>query len=67
MASTKRSCRFATPAGFRNRPLGRLRQRHCWIIVTHGNGHTRGYEIDRVEKRDGATSIPLTLPMVGRP
>ena len=33
----------------------------AWIIVTHGNGHTRGYEIDRVEKRGGQTVIVLTM------
>ena len=34
--------------------------RGVWMIVTHGNGHTHGYEIDRVEKRDGKTAIVLT-------
>ncbi len=31
-----------------------------WMIVTHGNGYKHGYEIDRVEKQDGKTSIVLT-------
>ncbi len=31
-----------------------------WMIVTHGNGFTHGYEIDRVEVRDGKTFVLLT-------
>jgi len=31
-----------------------------WMIVTHGNSFTHGYEIDRVEKQDGQTKIVLT-------
>ncbi|MFP3903292.1 MAG: heparinase II/III family protein [Armatimonadota bacterium] len=31
-----------------------------WIIVTHGNGFTHGYEIDRVEKVGGKTHVILT-------
>lgn len=31
-----------------------------WMIVTHASGHKHGYEIDRVEKRDGKTVIVLT-------
>ncbi len=31
-----------------------------WMIVTHGNGYTHGYEIDRVEKQDGKTVSVLT-------
>jgi len=31
-----------------------------WMIVTHGDGHTHGYEIDRVEERDGKRRIILT-------
>ncbi len=31
-----------------------------WMIVTHGNGFTHGYEIDRVESLDGQTVIVLT-------
>ena len=32
-----------------------------WVIVTHGNGYKHGYEIDRVEKRDGKTFIVLSM------
>ena len=32
----------------------------AWAIMTHGNGRTHGYEIDRVEKREGQTVIVLT-------
>ncbi|MFP3903293.1 MAG: heparinase II/III family protein [Armatimonadota bacterium] len=32
-----------------------------WMIVTHGNGHTHGYEIERVEKRSGKSVIVLTM------
>jgi len=32
-----------------------------WIIVTHGNGFTHGYEIDHIEKRDGKIVIVLTM------
>ncbi len=28
-----------------------------WMIVTHGDGHTHGYEIDRVERHDGGSLI----------
>ncbi len=41
-------------------PVGDTLHR-AWIIVTHGNGYTHGYEIDRVEKRDGKTTIVLTM------
>jgi len=34
--------------------------RGCWLIVTHADGHTHGYEVDRVERRDGKTVIVLT-------
>ncbi len=34
--------------------------RGTWMIVTHGNGFTHGYEIDRVETRDGKKVIVLT-------
>jgi hypothetical protein len=30
-----------------------------WLIVTHGNGFTHGYEIRGVEKRDGKSVILL--------
>ena len=30
-----------------------------WMVVTHGNGFTHGYEIDRVERRDGNTVAVL--------
>lgn len=30
-----------------------------WMIVTHGNGYTHGYEIDHVERRDGKSIIVL--------
>lgn len=32
-----------------------------WLIVTHGNAFTHGYPIDRVERRDGQTSIVLGM------
>ncbi len=32
----------------------------AWMIVTHGNGFTHGYEIDRVEVREGKTVVILT-------
>ena len=31
-----------------------------WVIVTHGSGLKHGYEIERVEKRDGKSVIILT-------
>ncbi|MGC9316524.1 MAG: heparinase II/III domain-containing protein [Armatimonadota bacterium] len=31
-----------------------------WLIVTHGNGFRHGYEIDRIERREGETAIILT-------
>ena len=31
-----------------------------WMIVTHPNGFTHGYEIARVEQRDGRRAIVLT-------
>ncbi len=31
-----------------------------WMIVTHGNGYTHGYEIDRVENQDGKAVVILT-------
>ena len=31
-----------------------------WMIVTHGNGFTHGYEIDRLETRDGQSCVVLT-------
>ncbi|MBM4086879.1 MAG: hypothetical protein FJ272_18990, partial [Planctomycetes bacterium] len=34
--------------------------RGAWMIVTYANGFRQGYEIDRVEKRDGKTWIILT-------
>ena len=34
--------------------------RGAWMIVTHGNGCTHGYEIDQVQRRDGHTLIILT-------
>jgi hypothetical protein len=30
-----------------------------WLIVTHGNGYTHGYEISRVEQRDGKSVVVL--------
>ena len=33
--------------------------RGSWMIVTHGDGHRRGYEIDRVEKRGEETVVVL--------
>ena len=35
--------------------------RGAWVIVTHGNGYTHGYEIDRIEKQDVGTVIVLTM------
>jgi len=32
-----------------------------WMIVTHGNGFTHGYAIDRVERRDDKTTIVLGM------
>ncbi|MFP3903280.1 MAG: hypothetical protein ACLFWB_03445, partial [Armatimonadota bacterium] len=32
-----------------------------WMIVTHPNGFTHGYEIQRVEKRDGQSLVILTM------
>ncbi|MGI5819521.1 MAG: heparinase II/III domain-containing protein [Armatimonadota bacterium] len=34
--------------------------RGSWLIVTHGNGFTHGYEIDRIEQIDGRSAIILT-------
>jgi len=31
-----------------------------WIVVTHGNAHRHGYEIDRIERANGKTTIILT-------
>ena len=31
----------------------------CWMIVTHGNGYTHGYQIDQVKKDGGKTVIVL--------
>jgi hypothetical protein len=31
----------------------------AWVIVTHGNGHAHGYEIDRVEAHQGGTKVIL--------
>jgi hypothetical protein len=31
-----------------------------WLIITHGNGRTRGYQIERVEQRSGKTVIVTT-------
>lgn len=31
-----------------------------WMIVTHGNGYRHGYQIDRVDRREGTTTIVLT-------
>jgi len=42
-----------------DRPTGTV-LRSFWMIVTHGNGRTHGYEIDRVERREGRTFIILT-------
>lgn len=43
--------------------------RGAWLIVTHGDGHTHGYQVARVEKREGKTLIVLTddhgLKLVG--
>lgn len=30
-----------------------------WLIVTHGNGLTHGYELDRIETREGRTLLVL--------
>ena len=30
-----------------------------WMIVTHGNGFTHGYQIDRIEEREGSRVIVL--------
>jgi len=47
---------FLTNAGL---PLGD--ELHgTWIVVTHGNGYRHGYEIDRVERANGKTTIILT-------
>lgn len=35
--------------------------RGVWMIVTHGNGYTHGYPIERIEKRDGHTYILLAM------
>jgi len=35
--------------------------RGAWMIVTHGNGYTHGYPIDRVDRHDGKTSIVLSM------
>jgi len=40
-------------------PAGTVLQ-GVWMIVTHGNGFTHGYEIERVEQQDGKTLIVLT-------
>lgn len=32
----------------------------CWLVVTHADGHTHGYEVDRVQRRAGKTHILLT-------
>lgn len=32
-----------------------------WLIVTHADGHTHGYEIDRVEQREGGSVIVLAM------
>jgi hypothetical protein len=32
----------------------------AWVIVTHGNGFTHGYEIDRVDTVEGKTRMILT-------
>jgi len=34
--------------------------RGVWMIVTHGNGFTHGYEIDRIVKQGGKTVVVLT-------
>jgi hypothetical protein len=34
--------------------------RGLWMIVTHGNGFRRGYQIDRVEAQDGKTAVVLS-------
>lgn len=39
-------------------PAGEVLRGH-WLIVTHGDGHTHGYEVQRVEKRDGKTALVL--------
>ena len=31
-----------------------------WMIVTHGNGLTHGYEIDQIERREGKTIAVLS-------
>lgn len=40
-------------------PLGNLLH-GVWMIVTHATGHTQGYEIDRIEQREGKRHIVLT-------
>ncbi len=39
-------------------PLGDA-LRGAWMIVTHGDGHTHGYEIDRVAEENGRTAVVL--------
>ncbi len=41
-------------------PEGQMLQ-GVWMIVTHGNGFTHGYPIERVEKQDGKTVIVLSM------
>ena len=31
-----------------------------WLIVTHADGHTHGYEVARVERREGKTMVVLS-------
>ena len=34
--------------------------RGWWMVVTHGNGFTHGYEIDRVDRSEDKTYVHLT-------
>ncbi len=40
-------------------PLGNT-LRGVWMIVTHGNGYTHGYEIERIVEQDGERVIVVT-------
>ncbi|MFP3903281.1 MAG: heparinase II/III family protein [Armatimonadota bacterium] len=51
-----------TDALFTDADLPEDRALHgMWMIVSHPNGRTHGYEIERVEHRDGQTAIVLTM------
>jgi len=41
------------------RPPG-MKLRGAWMLVTHGDGRTHGYQIEQVENRAGQTWIQLT-------